>query len=112
MTDLASPPPLQDHRFGEMIKGRDYAYARGLTISPTHLPTALDAMEDDGWTLMAIFGDTKSDRVGFIFKRHPDSETKTGWQCPSCKRVWRPDVEGCIPCNAAALKRESAPSQS
>lgn len=69
MTDLSQPPELQDHRFGELIKGEHYAYARGLTINPSHLPTALDAMEDDGWTLMAIFGETKSDRVGFVFKR-------------------------------------------
>ena len=69
MTDLASPPPLQDHRFGELIKGRRYAYARGLTINPTHLPVALDAMEADGWELMAIFGETHADKIGFIFKR-------------------------------------------
>lgn len=69
MTDLASPPPLQDHRFGEMIKGKHYAYARGLTINPTHLPVALDAMLDDGWELMAIFGKTASAEVGFVFKR-------------------------------------------
>lgn len=36
MTDLSSPPPLQDHRFGELIKGEHYAYARGLTINPSH----------------------------------------------------------------------------
>jgi len=69
MTDLSQPPELQDHRFGELIKGEYYAYARGLTINPSHLPTALDAMMADGWELMAIFGETKSDRVGFVFKR-------------------------------------------
>lgn len=69
MTDLSQPPILQDHRFGELIKGEHYAYARGLTINPSHLPTALDAMMADGWELMAIFGETKSDRVGFVFKR-------------------------------------------
>lgn len=69
MTDLSQPPALQDHRFGELIKGRRYCYARGLTINPSHLPVALDAMEDDGWELMAIFGETKSDKVGFVFKR-------------------------------------------
>lgn len=68
MTDLAAPPPLQDHRFGEMIKGEYYAYARGLTINPIHLPRALDAMQEDGWELMAVFGETTSDKVGFIFK--------------------------------------------
>ena len=69
MTDMAAPPPLQDHRFGELIKGDRYAYARGLTINPMHLPTALDAMEKDGWSLMAIFGETKSEKVGFVFRR-------------------------------------------
>lgn len=69
MTDLSQPPELQDHRFGELIKGRLYAYARGLTINPIHLPTALDAMENDGWALMAIFGETSSEKVGFVFKR-------------------------------------------
>lgn len=71
MPDLASPPPLQDHRFGELIKGKYYAYARGLTINPTHLPTALDAMMDDGWELMSIFGETHSSKIGFIFRRVP-----------------------------------------
>lgn len=77
MTDLAQPPKLQDHRFGEMIKGKKYAYARGLTINPTHLPTALDAMEEDGWELMAIFGQTDASKIGFIFKRKegfPDAQ--------------------------------------
>lgn len=69
MTDLADPPPLQDHRFGELIKGERFAYARGLTINPTHLPTALDAMYRDGWELMAIFGQTDASKIGFIFKR-------------------------------------------
>ena len=69
MTDIAEPPPLQDHRFGELIKGEYYAYARGLTINPTHLPRAFDAMMEDGWELMAVFGETDSAKVGFIFKR-------------------------------------------
>ncbi len=67
--DLAAPPQLQDHRFGEMIKGKHYAFAKGLTINPTHLPTALDAMMEDGWELMAIFGQTDAAKIGFIFKR-------------------------------------------
>jgi hypothetical protein len=69
MSDVAAPPPLQDHRFADMIKGRHYAFARGLTINPTHLPVALDAMHDDGWDLHAIFGDTDAAKIGFIFKR-------------------------------------------
>ncbi len=69
MTDLAQPPSLPDHRFGQLIKGKHFAYARGLTINPMHLPTALDAMMEDGWELMAVFGKTVSPEVGFIFKR-------------------------------------------
>jgi len=74
MTDLAEPPCLQDHRFGELMKGRNFAYARGLTINPTHLPAALDAMYDDGWELAAIFGQTDAAKIGFIFKRIPTNE--------------------------------------
>ena len=77
MTDLAAPPPLQDHRFGELIKGKRYAYARGLTVNPTHLPRALDAMEDDGWELMAIFGQTDASKIGFVFRRMAGWEQKT-----------------------------------
>jgi hypothetical protein len=97
MTDIASPPPLQDHRFGEMIKGKHYAYARGLTINPIHLPVALDAMMEDGWELMAVFGDTKSDRVGFVFKRVRPAKPWCGTcgkdvqeiLCEKCGGWWR-----------------------
>lgn len=68
-TNLAEPPQLADYRFGSLIKGENYAYARGLTINPNHLPEALDAMHKDGWELMAIFGETDSAKIGFIFKR-------------------------------------------
>lgn len=69
MTDLAEPPQFQDHRFADLIKGKYYAYARGLTINPIHLPKALDAMMEDGWELMAIFGQTDASKIGFIFKK-------------------------------------------
>ena len=69
MVDIAEPPPLQDHRFGELFKGKHYAFARGLTINPTHLPIALDAMLEDGWALKAIFGQTDAEKIGFISKR-------------------------------------------
>lgn len=67
--DITELPKMQDHRFGELIKGEYYAYARGLTINPIHLPRALDAMQEDGWELMAIFGQTDASKIGFIFKR-------------------------------------------
>lgn len=69
ISDLATPPSLPDYRFGSLIKGDNYAYARGLTINPSHLPQALDAMYEDGWELMSIFGETDSSKIGFIFKR-------------------------------------------
>lgn len=70
--DVTAPPPMQDYRFATMKKGRRYAYARGLVINPTHLPEALDAMHEDGWELMSIFGDTDANKIGFIFKRIGD----------------------------------------
>ena len=69
--DLAHAPEVPPHRFSTFYKGEQYAYARGLEINPTHLPTALDAMAKDGWHLLAIFGQTDSQHVGFIFKREP-----------------------------------------
>lgn len=72
--DLAEPPEINDHRFGHLEKHGDYAYARGLTVSPTHLPKALHQMQHDfGWRLVAIFGETTAEKIGFIFKRvEPD----------------------------------------
>lgn len=67
--DLAHAPEVPPHRFSVFHKGEQYAYARGLEINPTHLPTALDAMAKDGWHLLAIFGQTDSQHVGFIFER-------------------------------------------
>lgn len=67
--DLAHAPEVPHHRFSMFHKGEQYAYARGLEINPIHLPTALDAMAKDGWHLLAIFGQTDSQHVGFIFER-------------------------------------------
>lgn len=69
--DLAHGPEVPPHRFSTFHKGKRYAYARGLEINPVHLPTALDAMAEDGWNLLAIFGQTDSKHVGFIFERQP-----------------------------------------
>jgi hypothetical protein len=73
VTNLAEAPPLPDYRFGQLIKGEFFAYGRGLTINPTHLPSALDAMLRDGWDLHSIFGKTDSAEIGFIFKRINDA---------------------------------------
>lgn len=67
--DLAHAPEVPHHRFSVFNKGEHYAYARGLEVSPQHLPTALDAMEESGWSLLAIFGQTDAQHIGFIFKR-------------------------------------------
>lgn len=67
--DLAHAPEVPPHRFSQFIKAERYAYARGLEVSPSHLPTALDAMAKDGWHLLAIFGQTDKQNVGFIFQR-------------------------------------------
>ena len=75
---LATKPPedilnvgeqVADYRFARFIKGDNYAYARGLTINPTHLPKALDAMLVDGWKVLSVFGETDSERIGIIFER-------------------------------------------
>lgn len=68
---IAELDRIQDYRFGSMVKGERFAFARGLTINPTHLPEALDAMYADGWELLAIFGATDAVSIGFIFKRQP-----------------------------------------
>lgn len=68
-SDLAHAPEVPPHRFSTFVKGERYAYARGLEINPSHLPVALDAMALDGWDLLAIFGQTDSQHVGFIFQR-------------------------------------------
>lgn len=70
--DITALEKIQDYRFGSLVKGKNYAYARGLTINPAHLPAALDAMEADGFSLVCVFGQTNAEQVGFVFKRDPD----------------------------------------
>ena len=57
------------HRFVEWNVGDHYAFARGLSVSPQHLPRTLDEMLGLGWELQAIFGETRADKIGFIFRR-------------------------------------------
>lgn len=71
--DLAKIEQVPDYRFGTFMKGEHYAFARGLTINPSHLPGALDAMERDGWHLISIFGQTDSSSIGFIFRRNENA---------------------------------------
>jgi hypothetical protein len=66
--DLAHGPSVGPHRFTMFNKGEHYAYARGLEVSPQHLPRALDAMLADGWKLVSLFGQTDAKHVGFIFE--------------------------------------------
>ena len=67
--DVLELEKVQDYRFGSLVKGKRYAFARGLTINPTHLPAALDAMAQDGFRLVCAFGDATSEKMGFIFER-------------------------------------------
>jgi hypothetical protein len=66
--DILALERVQDYRFGSLMKGEHYSFARGLTINPTHLPAALDAMQRDGFELVSIFGEATSDKMGFIFR--------------------------------------------
>lgn len=66
--DVLALEKVQDYRFGSLVKGQHYAFARGLTINPTHLPAALDAMKQDGFELVCMFGDPQSDKMGLIFR--------------------------------------------
>lgn len=68
--DLAHAPEVPYHRFSAFHVTGAYAYARGLEVSPPHLPTALDAMAKSGWDLVAIFGQTDAQHIGFIFRRY------------------------------------------
>lgn len=67
--DILKLETLQDYRFATMVKSENYAFARGLTISPVHLPAALEAMRSDGWHLLSVFGETTSDKIGFLFEK-------------------------------------------
>lgn len=66
--DVLALEKVQDYRFASLVKGQHYAFARGLTINPTHLPAALDAMKADGFEFMCMFGDPQSDKMGLIFR--------------------------------------------
>ncbi len=66
--DMLALEKVQDYRFGSLSKGQHYSFARGLTINPTHLPSALDAMLNDGFELVCMFGDPQSDKMGLIFR--------------------------------------------
>lgn len=73
--DLAHAPEVPHHRFSVFHEAGDYAYARGLEVSPMHLATALDAMAKSGWHLCAIFGQTDAQHIGFIFRRETQRYT-------------------------------------
>lgn len=66
--DVLALEKVQDYRFATLTKGKHYSFARGLTISPTHLPAALDAMLRDGFKLVCMFGEAVSDKMGLIFE--------------------------------------------
>ena len=59
-------PPRQ---FIDWFDDGRFAYARGLTVSPTHLPQTISAMLDAGWELDHIFGEASAANIGFIFRK-------------------------------------------
>ena len=73
--DLAHAPEVPHHRFSTFYESGEYAYARGLEVNPIHLPVALDAMRKSNWHLVAIFGQTDSQHIGFIFRRQAAVDT-------------------------------------
>lgn len=73
MPTITEPGSPSTHRFLDFFKFGRYAFARGLAVAPMHLPIALQAMEDEGWELLAIFGETETQSIGFIFRRHADA---------------------------------------
>lgn len=75
--DILALEKVQDYRFGSLVKGKHYAFARGLTINPAHLPAALDAMYQDGFETVCAFGDATSEKMGFLFKRIEPVESAT-----------------------------------
>ena len=99
--DLAHAPEVPHHRFSTFHKAGDYAYARGLEVNPMHLPVALDAMSRSGWHLLAIFGQTDSQHIGFIFRRQPEAIF-----VPS---FWTDDKAEPVPSKALELYQQGAP---
>lgn len=77
--DLAHGPEVPYHRFSVFHEDGAYAYARGLEVNPTHLPTALEAMRRSGWHLVSLFGATDSKHVGFVFKRQDPPASDPEW---------------------------------
>lgn len=75
--DILQLETIQDYRFASLVKGKHYAFARGLTIAPTHLPAALDAMKADGFELLCAFGETTCDKIGFLFRIVPTAVTQS-----------------------------------
>lgn len=88
LESLIKPDEVPGHRFAHFHKGKRYAYAKGLKVSPIHLPAALDAMAESGWHLLAIFGETDSKNVGFIFQYRDDLYGK--WRSGPLGEIYRP----------------------
>jgi hypothetical protein len=68
MPTVTDPLPIPSHRFQDFYKSEHFAFARGLAVSPIHLPLALEAMQEAGWELVAAFG-CDADKIGFLFRR-------------------------------------------
>lgn len=68
---ITDPDTPGSHRFQDFYKSTHFAFARGLAVSPIHLPLALEAMHEAGWELLAAFG-CDAEKIGFLFRRLPD----------------------------------------
>lgn len=69
MNNIIEPSLPGTHRFRDFYKSEHFAFARGLNVNPIHLPLALEAMREAGWELKAVFGQTTSESIGFLFER-------------------------------------------
>jgi len=67
--NLTSSDPTPMRPFLSWHAGVNFAFARGLAISPVHLPLALDDMLSQGYELITCFGKPETTEIGFLFRR-------------------------------------------
>jgi hypothetical protein len=94
MVDVTDVPGLPPHRFTLFEKGKNWAYGRGLEINPSHIPTMLDRMQEDGYHLQAVFGGVEPTKVGMLFRRE-----RRWTECLSCGIKLPDDGRTCAVCN-------------
>lgn len=97
MVDVTQVPGLPPHRFTLFEKSKYWAYGRGLEINPSHIPTMLDRMQEDGYHLQAVFGGITADKVGMLFRRQAVSTN-----CANCGTTFPDDGRSCPVCNGVS----------